>query len=131
MKRSGAVRETRESERRRKRLVDIGRSLPEAVVEVAGADHLAFKVRKKIFAYYLFDHHGDGRIALCCKAGPGEQGRMVEESPERFFVPPYVGPRGWVGLRLDLPRVNWPEVAYLLRGSYRLTAPRTLAALLE
>jgi phosphoribosylglycinamide formyltransferase-1 len=124
------VRETRESERRRKRLVEVARSLPDAVVEKAGADHLAFKVRKKIFGYYTFDHHGDGRIALWCKVG-GEQGRMVDESPERFFVPPYVGPRGWVGLRLDLPRVSWPEVAYLLRGSYRLTAPRTLAARLE
>jgi hypothetical protein len=131
VKTTGAVRATRDSERRRKRLVGIAESFPETVVEAAGAGHVSFKVRKKVFAYYTLDHHGDGRVALWCKAGLGEQARMVEESPDRFFVPPYVGPRGWIGLRLDRPAVNWPEVAFLLRASYRLTAPRALAAQLD
>jgi predicted DNA-binding protein (MmcQ/YjbR family) len=68
-------------------------------------------------------HHGAGRPAVWCKAGPGNQELMVAGNPGRFFVPPYVGPRGWIGIYLD-GRVNWTEVAELLRDSYRLTAPR-------
>jgi len=93
--------------------------------------HLAFRVRKKTFAYYLHDHHGDGRIALCCKADPGEQNRIVEEDPRRFFVPPYLGPKGWIGVRLDRSNVDWGEVAYLVWMAYRLTAPKGLVARLE
>src|SRR6185436_11612551 len=87
---------------RREQLVALCRRLPDASAERAGVDHLAFKVRKKIFAYYTYDHHGDGMIAFLCKAPPGEQGRLVKESPRRYFVPHYVGPKGWVGLRLDM-----------------------------
>jgi hypothetical protein len=111
---------------RRERLVALCRTLPGAEVERAGPQHLAFKVRKKIFAYYLYDHHGDGQIALVCKAPPGEQGRLVEENPTRYFVPPYVGPRGWVGLRLDTPRVDWSAIKNLACAAYFLTAPATL-----
>jgi hypothetical protein len=111
---------------RRKRLVALCRSLPEASAERAGVDHLAFKVGKKIFAYYTYDHHGDGMIALLCKAPPGEQGRLVKENPGRYFVPPYVGPRGWVGLRLDTPRINWRDVKNLAFAGYFLTAPDSL-----
>ncbi len=116
---------------RRKQLVALCRSLPEAEAELAGAQHLALKVRKKVFAYYLYDHHGDGRIALCCKAPPGEQARLVEANPTRYFVPPYVGPKGWVGLRLDLPRVDWKEVKNLLFAAYFLTATAKLRRQLE
>jgi hypothetical protein len=84
-----------------------------------------------VLAYYTFDHHGDGRVALLCKAGPGEQGRMVEDDPRRFFVPPYVGSQGWIGVRLDGARVDWAEILFLLRAAYRLIAPRTLAARLS
>jgi hypothetical protein len=108
---------------RRKRLVVLCHTLPEAQAEVAGATHLAFKVRKKIFGYYCNNHHGDGVIALWCKAPPGEQGRLVSEYPNRYFVPPYVGARGWVGLRLDTGAVDWTAVKDLLFGSYYLTAP--------
>lgn len=111
---------------RRKRLVALCRALPEAEAERAGAQHLAFKVRKKIFGYYAYDHHGDGRIALLCKAPPGEQSRLLEEDPERYFFPPYVGPKGWVGVRLDTPRVDWREVKNLVVVSYLLTAPDKL-----
>jgi len=113
---------------RRKRLVALCEALPEAEVERAGAQHLAFKVRKKIFGYYAYDHHGDGRIALLCKAPPGEQSRLLEEDPERYFFPPYVGPRGWVGLRLDTPRVDWKTVKNMVLVSYLLTAPGTMRA---
>ena len=108
---------------RRKRLVALCQELPGATAERAGVQHLAFKVGKKIFAYYAYDHHGDGRIALLSKAPPGEQSQLVGEDPERYFVPPYVGSRGWVGLRLDAPRIDWRAVRNLLTVAYVLTAP--------
>ena len=111
---------------RRERLVALCQVLPEAVAERAGPQHLAFKVRKKIFAYYVYDHHRDGRIALLCKAFPGEQTRLVRETPSQYFVPPYVGPKGWVGLRLDSPRVDWKAIKDLVFAAYFLTAPDKL-----
>ena len=111
---------------RRQRLLALCEGLPEARADRAGVQHLAFKVRKKIFAYYAYDHHGDGRVALWCKAPPGEQRQLVDEEPERYFVPPYVGPRGWVGLRLDSARVDWTAVKNLLSVAYVLTAPDKL-----
>jgi hypothetical protein len=111
---------------RRQRLVALCCALPEAEAERCGAQHLAFKVRKKIFAYYAYDHHGDGRIALLCKAPPGEQARLVAESPARYFVPPYVGPKGWVGFRLDTRAVDWKTVKSLAVVAYFLTAPDSL-----
>ena len=108
---------------RRKRLVALCQELPGATAERAGVQHLAFKAGKKIFAYYAYDHHGDGRIALLSKAPPGEQSQLVAEDPERYFVPPYVGSRGWVGLRLDSPRIDWRAVRNLLTVAYVLTAP--------
>jgi phosphoribosylglycinamide formyltransferase-1 len=108
---------------RRQRLVELCRRLPDASAERAGVDHLAFKVGRKIFAYYTYDHHGDGKIALLCKAPPGEQGRLVKEDPARYFVPPYVGPKGWVGVRLDTSRIDWREVKDLAFAAYVLTAP--------
>jgi phosphoribosylglycinamide formyltransferase-1 len=111
---------------RRERLIGLCRSLPEAEAERAGATHFAFKVRKKIFAYYAFNHHGDGVVALWCKAPPGERDRLVRESPGRYFVPPYVGPKGWVALRLDAARVDWKAVKELMVVSYLLTAPAGL-----
>ena len=115
---------------RRKRLVALCRSLPEASAERAGVDHLAFKVGKKIFAYYTYDHHGDGRIAFLCNAAPGEQGRLVKEDPGRYFVPPYVGHHGWIGVRLDV-ELDWDEVGDLVEEGYRMTAPKRLRALLD
>jgi hypothetical protein len=111
---------------RRKRLVALCQELPDAMAERAGVQHLAFKVRKKIFAYYAYDHHGDGRIALWCKAPPGEQSRLVDEDPARYFIPPYVGSRGWVGLRVDSRQVDWRAVKNLVSVAYVLTAPDTL-----
>ena len=111
---------------RRKRLVALCCTLPEAEAERCGTRHLSFKVRNKIFAYYVYDHHGDGRIAFLCKAPAGEQGRLVEEKPDRYFVPPYVGPKGWVGLRLDTRAVDWRAVRNLAFAAYFLTAPDKL-----
>ena len=95
-----------------------------------GAGYLKFYVRKKTVAYYLNDHHGDGIISLCCKTSPLAQSELVESDPEQFYVPPYIGSKGWVGIRLDLGRVDWPAVKELLFESYRIQAPKRLAQLL-
>ncbi len=112
---------------RRAQLVAIGTTLPEA--EISGEQHLAFRVRQRTFAYYLNDHHGDGLIALCVKAAPGDQEFLLAHDPEAFYKPSYLGPKGWVALRLDLETVNWEQVTRLLTTSYRLAAPKRLAAL--
>src|ERR1044072_834018 len=90
-----------QSTRRRERIIEICRTRPEVIYEGAGKEHIAFSVRKKTFAYYLFDHHGDGRIAFCCKSNLSEQRRLVRDDPESFFVPAYLGSRGWRAIRLD------------------------------
>ena len=104
-------------------------ALPETTA--AGDQQLTFQVRGRTFAYYLDDRHGDGRIALCCKAAPGENAELVASDPERFYLPSYVGPKGWVSPRLDLGEVDWGEAAELVLDSYRLVAPRRLAALAD
>jgi phosphoribosylglycinamide formyltransferase-1 len=119
------------SAQRRLRLVEICKALPESEVEVAGEQHLAFRIRKKTFAYYLFDHHGDGMIAFCCKSTLNDQRRLVKEDPVSFFVPPYLGPKGWIAIRLDLDEVDWETVSQLARRAYQDLAPRKLAALVE
>ena len=67
-------------------------------------------------------------MALNCKVAAGEQQALVAGDPGRYFVPAYLGARGWVGLWLDLPEVDWEEVAELVTESYRLVAPKGLVA---
>lgn len=119
------------STRRRERLVEMCSTLPEVNYETVGNSHIAFRVRKKIFAYYLFDHHGDGIVAFCCKSSLSEQRRLVRDDPESFFVPAYLGPKGWIAIRLDLDIVDWDTVSDLARRAFQSTAPRKLAALIE
>ena len=125
------ARQLSQSDRRRERLVQICLKLPEVTHDAVGEGHIAFKIRKKIFGYYMFDHHGDGMIGFCCKSTLSEQRRMVREDSETFFVPAYVGPRGWIAIRLDLEEVDWDTVAELALLAYQATAPRKLAALVE
>ena len=113
---------------RLKRVTDICKELPEAIFELAGK-HASYQVRKRTFAYYLKDHHGDGIISVCCKVLPGDNEALIAARPKKFYMPAYIGPRGWVGLRLDVPGVDWKEVSELIRGSYRLVAPQKLANL--
>ncbi len=119
------------SESRRQRLVKICDSFPEVNSEVAGDQHIAFRIRKRIFAYYLFDHHGDGMIAFTCKSSLSEQRRLVKDDPISFFVPAYLGSRGWIAIRMDLDEVDWDTVAELTRRAYQDIAPRKLASLVE
>lgn len=85
---------------------------------------------KKTFANFHDSHHGDGRVAVWFKAPPGAQAALVEAEPERFFVPPYMGPSGWVGLWLE-GTVDWQEVRSLLLGGYRMVAPKRALKLLD
>ena len=105
-------------------------ALPQAH-EVEAWGEPTFRVRNKLFAMYAApnNHHGAGRPAVWCKAAPGNQALMVRAEPERYFVPPYVGPSGWVGVWLDR-NPDWSEVKELMRDSYRLVAPKKLGALL-
>lgn len=100
--------------------------------EVEAWGEPTFRVRNKLFAMYAApdNHHGGGRPAVWCKAAPGNQALMVRVEPERYFVPPYVGPSGWVGVWLDRSP-DWSEVKELVGDSYRLVAPKKLASLLE
>jgi hypothetical protein len=93
--------------------------------------HAAFLVGKKIFTYYLNNHHDDNIISVCCKVLPGENRFLVESGPARFYLPAYIGPRGWIGLRMDLATVNWAEVKELIHGSYLQVAPKRLASLVN
>lgn len=112
------------------RVTKICKALPEASYELAGR-HASYQVRKKTFAYYLNDHHGDGKIAVCAKVLPGDNEALIAAQPQKFYMPSYIGPRGWVALRLDIPGVDWGEVSELIRGSYRLVAPSKLGALVR
>ena len=114
---------------RKARLAEICGSFPE--VETSGDQHLTFQVRKRTFAYYLDNHQGDGRIALVCKATPTDQDFLVRLDPDRFYIAPYLGHRGWVGLRLDTTEVSWGEVRDLAKRACRLVAPKRLVALLD
>jgi hypothetical protein len=117
----------------RAKLLGICDSLPETGLRPGGegSRHVAYMVRSKTFAYFTQDHHGDGRLALICKAPPGEQAALIASGPDRFFVPPYLGHRGWVGLWLDRSGVDWTEVGELMVEAYCLTAPKRLSALLD
>jgi hypothetical protein len=109
------------------RLRSLCLALPEAAEKEAWG-HPTFRVRDKIFATFSMPEEGeDGRVSMCCKAPPGAQEILVGSDPERFFVPAYVGHRGWVGVRLDVA-TDWDLVADLVEESYRLTAPKRLSA---
>jgi predicted DNA-binding protein (MmcQ/YjbR family) len=112
------------------RLRKICLALPEAhEVEAWGTP--TFRVRNKLFAMYADtgNHHHEGRPGVWLKAGPGNQQLMVRFAPKRFFVPPYVGPSGWIGVYLD-GKVDWEELASLVTDAWRLIAPKRVAALL-
>jgi hypothetical protein len=84
-----------------------------------------FRVRGKTFATYVVNHHGDGRVALWLNAAPGAQDSQVRAEPAHFFVPPYVGPRGWLGVILDRG-IGWERVPVLIREGYEKVAPADL-----
>ena len=90
--------------------------------------HAQFLAGKKTFAYFLSNHHGDGIVAITGKVLPGENTALAAAQPERFYLPAYIGPRGWVALRLDRGKIDWDEVGELMKCSYQLVAPKRKTA---
>jgi len=80
-----------------------------------------FRARGRLFVMFVDNHHGDGRLAIWCNAPPGAQDALVASKPEHFFVPPYVGSQGWVGVRLDTG-LRWPAVSVRIKEAHRITA---------
>jgi hypothetical protein len=113
-----------------RRLRAVCAGLPEVVERSGGEDgrHLAFTVRTRTFGYFTDDHQGDGALSLIVKVPLGEQRALVASDAKRFFVPSYLGNKGWVGFRLDVGTVDWDEARELLVESYCLCAPKKLAA---
>jgi hypothetical protein len=111
------------------RLRKICLALPEATEKEAWGVP-TFRVGGKMFAMYTNNHHGDGIVGTWCKAPPGVQEMLAGANPKRFFRPPYVGHKGWLGVRLD-GKVDWDEVAEILEDGYRMTAPKRLCAPLD
>lgn len=109
------------------RLREICLALPETTEKVSWESTPTFRVRDKIFAMQTTN---DGRVSMWCKAEEGGQEILVGADPERFFVPPYVGHRGWIGINLDRG-TDWAQVTALVEESYRMTAPKRLLAALD
>jgi predicted DNA-binding protein (MmcQ/YjbR family) len=105
------------------RLTAICLALPETT-RIIQANHASFLVRSKTFAYFLNDHHGDGMVSVACKVLPGDHVLLSRAHPEQFYLPAYIGARGWVALRLDVGEVDWQEVAEVVFHSYCLTATK-------
>jgi hypothetical protein len=107
------------------RIREICLALPETSERLSHGAPTFFVRGKRAFAMVLSNHHGDGRFAIWCAAPDGMQRLLVESEPERFFVPPYVGHRGWLGVRLDR-RLDWDELAGFVEDAYGEVAPPKL-----
>jgi hypothetical protein len=112
------------------RLRRICLGLPETTERLSHGEPTWFVRDKKVFVTFDNNHHEAGRIGLWCAAPPGAQEALVDAAPHRFYRPPYVGHRGWLGVRLDVD-VDWPEIEALVRDAYRVVAPKTLAGRIE
>jgi len=104
-------------------------ALPETSEKIAWG-RPTFRVKGKLFVMYLEDHHGDGRLAIWCNAFPEAREALLAADASRFFVPPYMGPSGWIGVRLD-KRLPWSRVGGVITDAWRRSAPSKLSALLE
>ena len=105
-------------------------ALPEVTERLSHGEPTWFVRGKKTFVMMDSDHHDSGHVAIWCAAPSGVQRQLVDEEPTRFFVPPYVGGRGWLGVRLDV-KVDWQEVASIVEDAYRCVAPAKLVAQLD
>jgi len=112
------------------RLRAICTALPEVTERLSHGEPTWFVRDKKTFVT-TSDHHHDDRFGFWCAAPAGVQQELVEQEPERFFRPPYVGHRGWLGVYLDVADIDWGEIAAIVREAYRTIAPPKLAALVD
>ncbi|KAA0021274.1 MmcQ/YjbR family DNA-binding protein [Antrihabitans cavernicola] len=103
--------------------------LPEATERVSHGEPAWFVRRAPQFVMFA-DHHHDDRIGFWAAAPPGAQQYWIGRDPDRFFVPPYVGARGWIGVYLDVD-LDWGDIADIVEDAYRAVAPRTLLARLD
>lgn len=101
-------------------------SLPETSERLSHGQPAFFIRGKRSFVMYLDNHHDDGRLALWCAAPEGMQEALVESTPEHYFRPPYVGHRGWIGVRLDRD-LDWNDVAGAIEDAYLTVAPKQLS----
>jgi hypothetical protein len=124
----GSVVDARTRERTLRRIRDVCLGLPETSERLSHGAPTFFVRGKRAFVMVLTDHHGDGRFAIWCAAPPGMQSLLVDADPERFFVPPYVGHRGWLGFRLDR-ELDGDELAGILEDAYAQVAPAKLVEL--
>ena len=104
-------------------------ALPETTERLSHGEPTWFVRGQKVFVSYA-DRHHDDRIAFWCAAPAGEQSARITSDPGRYFLPPYVGHRGWLGVYLDVP-VEWHDVAELVADAYRVVAPKRLVAQLD
>ena len=111
------------------RLRELCLGLPETTERLSHGEPTWFVRDKKVFVSYA-DHHHDDRLGFWCAAAPGVQEALVASDPVRFFRPPYVGHRGWLGVYLDVD-VDWGEVAEVVADAYRTVAPKRLVAELD
>ena len=100
-------------------------ALPETTERLSHGEPAWFVQGKKTFVTYS-DHHHDDRVAFWCACSPEVQEMFVEHDPQRFFVPPYVGMRGWLGVYVDVPQ-DWDELADLVADAWRMVAPKRLS----
>jgi hypothetical protein len=121
-----AARKAPNGEKQRKRIAKIVESFPEGEAKPLGR-HMSLEVRNKRFGWFMIDHHEDGRVALNCKASAEMHDILQRLLPAHFHVPKYVGHKGWVGVWLDLPKLDWAAVELALREAYLRTAPKKLA----
>lgn len=105
-------------------------ALPEVTERLSHGSPAWFVRGKKSIVMFVDDHHGDGILGIWCAAPPGAQEDLIEEEPERFFRPPYVGGRGWIGVRLD-HGIDRAELAAIVADAYRQVAPKSLVQLLD
>jgi hypothetical protein len=114
-----------ERERVLRRIREICLSLPETSERLSHGAPTFFVRGKRAFLMVVTNHHGDGRFAIWCAAAPGTQQLLVDADAERFFRPPYVGHRGWLGVRLDRG-LDWDELAGIAEDAYAEIAPQKL-----
>lgn len=105
-------------------------ALPETTERLSHGEPTWFVRDRKTFVTYA-DHHHDDRLGFWCAAAPGAQEALLASAPDRFFYPPYVGHRGWLGVRLDVAGIDWAELGELVADAYRVIAPKALVALLD
>jgi len=119
------------ADRTLERLRAICLALPEVSERIShGSPSFFIREKKVLCSFHPNGHHGEHGMSIWAPAPPGVQEQLVEDEPDRFYRPPYVGVRGWIGVRLDRD-VDWGEIDGIVRDAYRLVAPKSLSRRLD